>query len=137
MAPRILLIDDQLDTVELLAKVLVKRGCEVRLTDDPRRAIEIAADFRPDAICLDIGMPEMDGYTLAMSLRQLPELPHCKIFAISGFPPDDERLSKAGIDRHMLKPVSGAVLASAVHATMGAVAIAESESSTPNLSLPI
>jgi CheY-like chemotaxis protein len=137
MAPRILLIDDQLDTVQLLAKVLTKRGCETRLTDDPRRAMEIAGEFRPDAICLDIGMPHIDGYTLAKSLRRLPQLPHCKIIAISGYPPDEERLNKAGIDRHMLKPISGAVLASAVHAAMGEVATVVSEPPAPTLQLPI
>jgi CheY-like chemotaxis protein len=114
MSRRILLIDDHLDSVELLAKVLARHGCDTRLTDDPRRALEIAQDFHPSAVCLDIGMPEMDGYTLARAMRQVPALRNCRIIAISGYPPDRERLTKAGIDRHMLKPVSGAVLAQAI-----------------------
>ena len=114
---RVLLVDDQLDTVGLLAKVLERRGCEVRFTDDPRKSLEIAREFKPDAVCLDIGMPDVDGYTLAQAIRDLPALAHCTIIAISGYPPDEERLSKAGIDRHLLKPVAGTALAQILHET--------------------
>jgi CheY-like chemotaxis protein len=110
MSTRILLIDDQLDTVELLAKLLARHGCEVRFTNEPLKAVEIAREFHPDAICVDIGMPDMDGYTLARSLRQSADLQNCKIAAISGYPPDQERMEKAGIDLHLLKPVSAAAL---------------------------
>jgi CheY-like chemotaxis protein len=111
MAIRVLLVDDQIDTVELFAKLLARRGCEARVTGDPFKAVEIAEEFRPDAICLDIGMPGMDGYTLAQSLRQVAGLENCRIVAISGYPPDQERLDKAGIDRHILKPVAPSALA--------------------------
>jgi CheY-like chemotaxis protein len=110
MPTRILLIDDQLDTVQLLAKLLARHGCDVRYTNEPLKAVEIAGEFHPDAICLDIGMPDLDGYTLARSLRQSGELQNCKIVAISGYPPDHERMEKAGIDLHLLKPVSASAL---------------------------
>ncbi len=121
MCPRILLIDDQLDGVESLVKILTRRGCEARFTDDPGKAIEIASDFQPHAVSIDIGMPAMDGYTLAQSLRRVPGAEHCKIIAVSGYPADEERLAKAQIDQHILKPVAGAVLAKLVHEAMAAV----------------
>jgi CheY-like chemotaxis protein len=113
MPTRVLLVDDNLDTIGLLAKVLARRDCESRITNDPIHALAIVREFQPQTVCLDIGMPLMDGYTLAQAIRDLPGLERCKIIAVSGYPPDEERLLKAGIDQHMLKPVSGAALAQA------------------------
>ena len=114
MAARILLVDDNLDTVTVLARMLARHDCEPRYTTDPCEALWIAQDFLPDAVCVDLGMPVMDGYTLAQSIRQVPTLKLCKIIAVSGYPPDQVRLAKAGIDRHMLKPVTGRLLAKVV-----------------------
>ncbi len=117
MSLRILLVDDNLDAVSLLAKLLARHGCEVRYTSAPHEAMSIAQEFQPDAVCLDIGMPVLDGYTLAQSLRQISALRDCRIVAVSGHPPDRERLDKAGIDMHLLKPVAASVLAEALGET--------------------
>ena len=114
MSLRILLVDDNLDAVSLLAKLLSRHDCEVRFTCAPQDALEIAAEFHPEAICLDIGMPVIDGYTLAQSLRQIDGLEQCRIIAVSGHPPDRERLDKAGIEMHLLKPVAASVLVDAL-----------------------
>jgi CheY-like chemotaxis protein len=66
----------------------------------------------------------MDGYTLARSLRRIPGIVHCKIIAVSGYPPDSQRLAKAQIDRHLLKPIAGAILAELVHEAMASVEVA-------------
>ncbi len=114
MALRILLVDDNLDAVSLLARLLARYDCEVKFTCAPQDALEIAIQFHPEAVCLDIGMPVIDGYTLAQSLRQVDGLRDCRIIAVSGHPPDRERMEKAGIDLHLLKPVAASVLAEAL-----------------------
>ena len=109
-----LLVDDNLDAVSLLAKLLSRRRLRGAVYLRPQDALEIAAEFHPEAICLDIGMPVIDGYTLAQSLRQINGLEHCRIIAVSGHPPDRERLNKAGIEMHLLKPVAASVLVDAL-----------------------
>jgi two-component system CheB/CheR fusion protein len=111
MSTRILLIDDQPEASETLAILLGRHGCDVRLVDNALQAVAISQTFQPDAICIDIGMPRIDGFALARSLRQISGLLKCRIVAVSDDPPGRERLNNAGIDMHLLKPVEPSVLA--------------------------
>lgn len=120
---RILLVDDNSDLIKITAKLLAAklalRGIagDVRWIDHAARAVDFARDFEPDGILLDLGMPEIDGYTLATRLRQVPRLEHCRIVAVSGHPPDHERLARAGIDGHLLKPAGAEAMIDAVRQT--------------------
>jgi CheY-like chemotaxis protein len=111
---RVLLVDDQVDGAYILARLLERHGCETRFTGDPFEALEIAAEFQPESACLDLGMPGMDGYTLARQLRRLPGLAKCRIVALSGYPPDQDRMAAAGIAMQLLKPVAPTVLSQAL-----------------------
>ncbi|WP_437590894.1 ATP-binding protein [Sorangium sp. So ce1000] len=104
---RILLVDDNLDAVELLAESLVAMGYTTRVASDGPSAIRIAEEFAPDVALLDIGLPVMDGYELARRLREQPEGERVRLIAITGYGQESDfrRSRGAGFDRHLVKPI--------------------------------
>jgi len=113
--PSVLIVDDNRDGAESLAAVLNLLGHEVRVAFHPDEALELIHSFEPDAMLLDIGLPEMDGYKLARKLcgilRRRPLL-----VAITGYGNLDGRSQAEGFDHHFLKPVDSCELDSAVRA---------------------
>jgi CheY-like chemotaxis protein/two-component sensor histidine kinase len=110
---RILVVDDNLDAANSLARLLKRLyGQDVRVAHDGPGALESVDLFQPDVVLLDIGMPGMDGYEVAQRLRQKPELAGLKIVALTGWGQETDRLrSKAvGFDLHLVKPVDPVVL---------------------------
>jgi PAS domain S-box-containing protein len=109
---RILLIDDNSDVTESLALLLQIEGHEVDTADRGLKGIEKAQTFRPQAVLLDIGLPDLSGYEVAKRLRELPETQQALLVAISGYgqPEDHEQSKTAGFDYHLLKPVTPASL---------------------------
>ena len=101
---RVLLVDDEADTVFLLSVLLNRHGYDARTASCGDEAIRIAREFQPDLIFLDLGMPGMNGYELAKNLRG-PGLTQATIVAMTGSAADSSRLIEAGIDRYLLKPV--------------------------------
>jgi signal transduction histidine kinase/CheY-like chemotaxis protein len=104
---RVLVVDDHIDAAESLAMVLVGDGHDVRTAYDGMQALTVARSFRPHAMVLDLGMPEMDGYEVARAVRADPELAHVRLIALSGYgqAEDTRRSAEAGFDRHLVKPV--------------------------------
>jgi len=104
---RVLLVDDNADAVETLALALGAQGHEVRVAHDPATALRIVEGFRPDVAVLDIGLPVMDGYELAMCLRQQLDGHACRLFALTGYSQegDRKRSVEAGFELHLVKPV--------------------------------
>jgi CheY-like chemotaxis protein len=104
---RVLVIDDAPDTAASLAYLLDDMGHQVEYVTDPRKATEVAQRLKPEIVFLDLGMPHIDGYTLAPMLRQTLSEPDICIVAVTGYgqPEDRERARKAGIDAHILKPM--------------------------------
>ena len=102
---RILVVDDNEDAAEMLEALLSLNGHIVRTSFSARKALDIAAEFAPDVCLLDIGMPEMDGYELAVKLREF--LPDALIISVSGWgqEKDRQRSREAGFDHHFVKPV--------------------------------
>jgi CheY-like chemotaxis protein len=103
---RVLLVDDNLDAVDLLAEYLRECGHEVATAADARTALGLVRQFAPEVAVLDIGLPDLDGYQLAARLRD--ELgPSCRLLALTGYGQDrDRELSAgAGFECHLLKPV--------------------------------
>jgi PAS domain S-box-containing protein len=105
---RLLVVDDNKDAAESMSMLLELWGHEVICAYDGRTALETAATYRPDAVFLDIGLPEMDGYEVAERLRELPGSSKAVLVAITGYGQDaDRRRSReAGIDHHLVKPVA-------------------------------
>jgi CheY-like chemotaxis protein len=109
---RILVADDNRDAADTLAKMLKLFGHEVRIAYDGEEAVQVAADFVPDLALLDIGMPRLNGYDAARSIRSQPRGGRIKIVALTGWgqPEDKRRSQSAGFDEHLVKPVDPAVL---------------------------
>ncbi len=108
---RVLIVDDNLDTVNGLAKMLKLLGHDIRTAHEGGAAIKEALAFRPQFILLDIGLPAMDGYQVARRLRG-EGLEDSVIIAISGYGQDDDRIRsrEAGFDHHLVKPVDHGAL---------------------------
>jgi CheY-like chemotaxis protein/two-component sensor histidine kinase len=109
---RVLVADDNADSVSSLALMLEFLGHEVRTAQDGQEAVEAAEAFRPDAILLDIGMPKMSGYDACRRIREQPWGSGLCIAALTGWGQDEDkrRSREAGFDRHFVKPVEPAAL---------------------------
>lgn len=90
MSKRILIIDDEPDVLVYLAAVLESDGYSVRAADNAVRGLQLAGEFHPDLICLDIMMPEESGLSLYLKLRASDELCHIPVIIVSGIINDQE-----------------------------------------------
>lgn len=105
---RILVVDDNVDAAETLAMLLQLVNHEVHIAFDGPSAVTMAAQVQPDAVLLDIGLPGVDGYQVARTLRQTPNLVKTRLIALSGYGQEEDRrrAREAGFDHHMIKPVN-------------------------------
>jgi PAS domain S-box-containing protein len=104
---QIMVVDDIADTRELLAFLLEANGAIVFAVASAAEALQTFAEFQPDIILSDIGMPEMDGYELMRSLRKLEtgrSIPAIALTAYAG-EIDREYAIAAGFQRHVAKPI--------------------------------
>jgi CheY-like chemotaxis protein len=110
---RVLVVDDNSDSVELLAEALAEMGNEVRATGDGPSALQLVETFVPDIALLDIGLPVMEGYELAGLLRRIPGLTHTPLVAITGYAQqnDRRRALASGFNEHFAKPLDLARIA--------------------------
>jgi CheY-like chemotaxis protein len=103
---RILVVDDLPASAETLMMLLQMEGFEVRTAHEGKAALEIAEDFRPDVVLLDIGLPGMNGFEVAHRLRSLPQSRDALLIALTGYGEAESRSrsAQAGFDFHMVKP---------------------------------
>ena len=111
---RIVVVDDNPDAANTLATILRMSGHEVHIATDGHSAIELAIRVRPEVMLLDIGLPGLDGFSVAKRLRAESSLAHMRIIAVTGIGDegDRQRAMEAGIDQHLIKPVDPAFLQS-------------------------
>jgi len=104
---RVLIVDDHVDTAQALAVLLSRRNCLVRMAHDGPAGIIAAREFIPEVFLLDLGLPGLDGYEIARTLRTEPEFKNALFVAISGYAQeaDQARSLAAGFDHHCAKPV--------------------------------
>ena len=104
---RILLGDDNRDAADTLGMLLRNLGNEVHLAHDGIEAVAAAAEFQPDVVLLDIGMPRLNGYDAARRIRA-QRGKGVILIAVTGWGQDDDRRrsADAGFDHHLTKPVS-------------------------------
>ena len=106
---RILVVDDELDTLELECLVLESQGAEVLCADDAARALAELPNFRPDLIISDLAMPGMDGCAFIAAVRRQPigdgrAIPALAVSAHASGGNRAQALA-AGFDRFLAKPV--------------------------------
>ena len=104
---RILVADDNKDSVRSLGVLLRLTGHEVRTTEDGVEAVELAETYRPDVMLLDIGMPKMNGFQCAQHLRKQSWGKELVLIALTGWGQEDDRQRSkdAGFDHHIVKPI--------------------------------
>jgi signal transduction histidine kinase/ActR/RegA family two-component response regulator len=106
-ARRVLIVDDNPDAAAILAKAISLAGHEVRTVGDGPSALRLVESFVPDVALLDIGLPVMDGYELAGSLRRIPSLARTSLVALTGYAGDGDRQRSlaGGFSEHFAKPL--------------------------------
>ncbi len=105
---RVLVVDDHVDGAESLAQLLRLDGHEVRVAYDGPTALEVAQAFQPQAVLLDIGLPQgMNGYEVARRLQLLPDLDGALLIAMTGYGQEEDRRRSvaAGFRAHCVKPL--------------------------------
>ena len=125
---KVLAVDDNVDLVRTLAMMLKLDGYEVRTAYDGTEALNIAADYYPEFVLLDIGLPGADGYQVAQRLRSQECCRDSVLIAITGYGRDEDRARsrEAGFNHHLVKPVDYRSLKSLM-----AAAIARSNANLP------
>jgi len=103
---RVLLVDDNVDAMEMMAFLLAEMGYEAYTTADASGIVELALARRPDVIVLDIGLPNVDGYEVARMIKRHPALQAIRLVAHTGYgsPEDRRKAHEAGFDAHLVKP---------------------------------
>jgi PAS domain S-box-containing protein len=103
---RLLLVDDNIDSVSVMAELLSLMGHEVYTANNAEDALQLARAQLPATIVLDLGLPGTDGYALARMLRAEPAFATTRLIAHTGYGSDQdrERSREAGFDFHLVKP---------------------------------
>ncbi len=103
---RVLVVDDNVDTVTTLALLVEQSGHDVRTAYDGPSVLEAALDYRPNVVLLDIGLPGLNGFEVAKQLRRQPALQNVVLVAMTGYgqESDRQRSKEAGFDHHLVKP---------------------------------
>ena len=109
---RILIVDDNRDSADMLATLLTFSGHQTCTANDGLAAVDAAANLQPDVIFMDIGLPGLNGYEAARRIRELQRDKKPVLVALTGWGQDaDRRRSEsAGFDAHLVKPVDDSVL---------------------------
>jgi CheY-like chemotaxis protein len=115
---RLLVVDDNRDFADTLGALFETMGHDVRIAYNGTDALSAAAEYRPDAVFLDIGLPGRNGYDVARTLRSSPDLAGLTLVAFTGYgrAEDRRRVREAGFDYHLVKPAEAAELAKIVDA---------------------
>jgi len=103
---RILVVDDNVDTVLSFSMLLKISGNEVQTAHDGPTAIRIAKEYIPDVMLLDIGLPGLNGYEVAKQIRRQPTLNGVVLVALTGYGQESDRQAsmEAGFNHHLIKP---------------------------------
>lgn len=105
---KILYIEDNAANRILIERVLAKYDYELTFAEDGETGLSKAVEQKPDLILMDIGLPDFDGQTIGAMLRQMPELTHTRIVAITAWPADtvEQMVKRYNFDGCITKPIS-------------------------------
>ena len=103
----VLVVDDVSDVTEMLSVLLTHAGYEVTTASSALEAVDLAREHHFDLVISDIGMPEMNGYELAETLRSKPGYESVPMVAVTGYSMFDDRTRSlaAGFNAHVTKPI--------------------------------
>ncbi|WP_394821166.1 chemotaxis protein CheB [Pendulispora albinea] len=105
--PRVVIIEDNADSREMLSRVLELAGCECKSAEDGPSGIALIDAVGPDVAVVDVGLPGMDGFEIARRLRANPKYARTYLVALTGYGQGTDRAKafEAGFDEHLVKPV--------------------------------
>jgi len=105
---RILVVEDNLDSVRSLVLLLREQGHTVEYAINGYAAIAAAQAFKPGMVLLDIGLPGLDGFEVCKRIKRLPGMEKVRVFSVTAYSQDEYRQKAlaAGCERHFVKPVS-------------------------------
>lgn len=108
MAKTILIIEDNLDNARIVLRALKPYGYRLLHAPDGETGLVMAIEEKPDLILLDLGLPDLEGQTLAALLRGMPDMAHVPLIAVTAWPPDTAaQMARAyGCDGYISKPIS-------------------------------
>lgn len=110
---RVLLVDDNPDIAWSLQNLLEAYGHKVRTAYSASQAIKLAYEIKPDIALLDLGLPDMTGFDLAVELRALRDIRRITLVAVTGYGRDlDKHAEIMGFDRYFTKPLDSRKLGS-------------------------
>ncbi|HZU38650.1 MAG TPA: response regulator [Gemmataceae bacterium] len=101
---RVLVVDDDHDTVDSTKMVLEIWGYHPIGAYDGETALALAAEHQPHVVLFDLAMPGLHGYDFARRLRALPTMHDALLICVSGYKQNEERAAEAACDIHFLKP---------------------------------
>ena len=109
---KILYIEDIKDNISLVQKIVTSRGHEFMSAENAEMGLEMAFDFRPDLILLDLGLPDADGQTLSVWMRNDPILETVPIIVLTAWPEEVVRhtVEAYNLDGYLCKPFTLAEL---------------------------
>ncbi len=104
---RMLVVDDEPDSNEVVSTILAVRGAEVRVAASADGAVDVMRSWVPDLVVSDIGMPDRDGFRLLTTIRATPALADVPVIALTAYATRDDRIRilTAGFKLHLTKPV--------------------------------
>lgn len=104
---KILAVDDQADSLDIITMVLEQEGALVRSVTSAQEALEVFNQLTPDLIISDLGMPKTDGCTLITQIRELPQGKNIPAIALTAYAgkSDRQRTINAGFQKHISKPI--------------------------------
>lgn len=116
MMKKILLVEDNPATIDVLTKELEFLGYDCIVAEDGKKAVDISSSQFPDLIIMDISLPKMDGLKAATLIRKNPKTQSIPILAATAraLPGDREKCLEAGCDDYLAKPFTHRELGAAI-----------------------
>lgn len=118
--PKVLIVDDEPNIVLAVEFLLQREGYRTQKAYDGLQALEVAAEFQPDIMILDVMMPELNGFEVGRRVRQMPSLEYTKIIFLTakGTQKDKQTGYESGAELYMIKPFENEDLVAAVNEMM-------------------
>ena len=104
---RVMIVEDNEALAQTTGWLVEMLGYDYKLASNGKQAIDMAKDYRPNVMMLDIGLPGMNGYELCQALKPMPELAGTVFIAQTGWGESEHRklTKEAGFDHHLVKPL--------------------------------
>ena len=137
MADKLLIVDDEVDTLNLISMMLQRQGYEISTAEDGVVALEKIKSEKPDLVLLDVMMPRMDGFDVLRQVRADPEIEHTPIIMFTAKTQVEDKITglEAGADAYLTKPTQPAELFAQVKAILNRSRKRQAVSATPTAAL--